>query len=281
MKLVSVIASIFLVASVSASQTTKTGSLDTLIISAEKHKIALNPNLKFNNVSIDFKKSLPNNWTGYVLNVDIDISGKQTNIKDIVYTNGTELVNMLYDLKTGKDYSNSMTPELTKAYYQEKFFIAGNKNAKNKMLVFSDPLCPICIDELPGLINKVNTSDNVALYYIHFPLTMHPTARIITKASILAKKQNIKDVDYKVYNGRFADYFDAYTEKDEQVALNTFNKIIGTKFTMKELNTKELNEELEEGIKLSKDAMISGTPTIYFNGEKDPTRVEYLTHLKK
>ncbi len=256
--------------------------IDDYVIKAEKSKVTNNPNLKLKKINISHKKKLDKQWTGYVVDVVINVNGSDQRVKDIVYTDGKKFVNNLYDLKTGQDFKDKMSVSLTKEFYNNKFLVYGSKKAKNKMVVFSDPLCPICVQYMPKMLNDVRyKSKNLALYYIPMPLNMHHTAKTIAKAAILAKHDGIKDVDYKIYTGRFSDFFDPYKEKNQQVALDTFNRIMGTKYKLSDLEKKFIKQEMELADKLALKAMVSGTPTVFYNGEKDKTRSKYLKTIKK
>jgi protein-disulfide isomerase len=174
-----------------------------------------------------------------------------------------------------------MYPKLTKKYFNKKYLIAGNVDAKHTIVLFSDPLCPICTGVVPEIIRDVKKHPSkIALYYIHMPLDMHPTARMLVKASILAQRQGIKDIDYKVYTANFDDSFDAYRERDKQKVLDIFNKKFNTKITMKQINAKELEDEVKYTLKLAEDALVNGTPTLFFDGEIDTMRDKYLQYIK-
>jgi hypothetical protein len=113
------------------------------------------------------------------------------------------------------------------------------------------------------------------------PLNMHPTDKTLSKASIIEEKQHIKNLHYKVYTAKFDKEFDPYTEKDNQKALDIFNKKFDTKITMKQINSKEIEDELKYNLKLSNEAMIQGTPTVFFDGEIDNMRNKYLKYIMK
>lgn len=255
--------------------------LDKLILSSEKQKLYRNKKINVHNVDIGLRKILPNNWVGYVFDIDLTANGRRFVAKDIVFTNGIEVTNNIKLLKQGLDYKRLMHPTLDKRYYDKKFLIAGNGNAKHKMVVFSDPLCPICVDVVPGIINRIKSNPkNVSLYYIHMPLKMHPTATTLVRASIVAKEQGIKDIDYKIYTAGFENDFDAYREKDQDKVLLIFNKKFGTSLTMEQISTKKLKKEEKLGLYLSDEAFVNGTPTVFFDGEIDITRSKYLEYLK-
>jgi hypothetical protein len=256
-------------------------TIEEKLLKFEKNRISRNRQLKLKDIKLFFKKDLKNGWTGYVFNVNVNIKGKDVDAKDIIFSNGEMISPDLINLKTNINFKRLMYPKLTAKYYDEKFLIAGDFNAPHKMVVFSDPLCPNCIDTVPELIKDVNKNPKtIALFYIHMPLDIHPTAKTLTKAMILAHKKNIKDVEYKVYTANFEKDFDAYSQTDEKKVLGFFNKKLNTNFTLDDINSKEIVNELNLGLKLSQDAIIQGTPTVFFDDEIDPLRNKYLKYLK-
>jgi hypothetical protein len=237
---------------------------------------------ELNDVSIILKKDLQKDgWIGYTMNLDFTLKGQKLSQRDTLFSNG-ELISMeLINTKTKVSYKNLMYPTLGKEFFDEKHLIAGNPGAKNTLVVFSDPLCPICIDEIPYIMKKIiDNPKNVKLYYYHLPLKMHPTASTLAKASILAKEQGIKNVDFRVYKTNFpAKYNFDYGEEDHQKVLSFFNKEFGTNITMKQINDPRLDEILKYDEMMSEKAFVSGTPTVFFNGEYDMRRSEFEKHL--
>jgi len=257
-------------------------SIDDKLLKYEKHRVSRNPNIKINEVKLFLKKDLNmDGWSGYVYNINLTINGQKRDIKDIIFANKTFVTSDLRNIKTNQSMKKYMYPTLSFKYYDDKFLIAGNKDAKHKITIFSDPLCPICVETMPELIKAVKENpDELSLYYIHMPLDMHPTAKMIVKASILAKEQGVKDIDYKVYTAQFDNDFDPYEERDKEKVLKIFNKKFGTDITMSQINSKRLDEELKRSEKLSDDALIQGTPTIFFDGEIDSMRDKYKKYTK-
>ena len=237
---------------------------------------------KINSIDVVLKKDLQNDgWYGYVFNLDINIQGKQLIQKDTLFAKGNMIAPDLINTKTKRSFKDLMYPVLNKSYFSKEHLIAGNPNAKHSVVLFSDPLCPICIDEVPFIMkNIMKNPDNVALYYYHMPLDMHPTARTLSKASMIAKEQGVKDIDYKVYDKDFSNFYDAYKEKDHQKALNFFNKTFNTKITMKQINDKKWDDKLKHDLKMSENAFVNGTPTVFFDGVIDKSRMKYEAFLK-
>ena len=208
--------------------------------------------------------------------------------KDIVFTNGTEVVNQLQSLD-GVDYKRLMHPTLDKRYYDKKYLVAGDIDAKHKLVIFSEPLCPACVDVLPKYIKDViSNPKELSLYYIPMPLSMHHTARDFVKASLLAKVQGIENVTLKLYQATSKIYqsqplkpFDPYQEKDSQKALDLFNSAVGTNITLEDISKEYLEDEVKKSLKLADDAMVNGTSTIFFDGEVDIFRNKHIQYVNK
>jgi len=257
-------------------------NIDNTVTAYEKKRISRNSQIKLKSLKLFFKKDLKQNgWVGYVFDITINVKGKDINIKDMLFSNGTMIAPELISIKTKQSFKKMMYPKLSSKYYDEKYLIAGDKKAKHSIVIFSDPLCPICVETVPQIIKNIKKNPkNVALYYIEMPLDMHPTAKLIVKATLIAKKQGIKDIDYKVYTANFNKQFDPYKEKNKQKVLDIFNKKFNTKITMKQINSKDINKEIEHSSKLTNEALVQGTPTVFFDKEIDSMRNKYLKYLK-
>lgn len=256
---------------------------DQDIIEFEKNRISQNPNVKVNEITINTKKELPiSGWNGYILDVKAVVQDKEINAKDIIFSDGKYISLDLLDLKNGKSLKDFITPNLTAKYYDKKKLIAGNHNAKDKIVVFSDPLCPFCMDYVPDVIKYVNKhSDSIALYYYHFPLSrLHPAAEPLSKIMEVAKHKGIKDIELKVYEADWDKYF-TNKSTDEKKILEAFNKEFKTDIKLEEISKEEIKNTLKTDISLGDDVMVQGTPTIFVNGVKDTEKNKYETLGKK
>ena len=258
-------------------------SSDENVINFEQKRILQNPNVKIKNIKISTKKELPlKGWNGYILDVEATVQGKDINAKDILFSDGKYISLELIDSETGKSLKDLVTPNLTDNYHDKSKLIAGNHNAKDKIVIFSDPLCPFCKDYVPDVIKYVNkNSNNIALYYYHFPLmALHPAAAPLSKLIEIAKEKGIKDVEVKVYETDWEKYFDVKSV-DETKILEAFNKEFNTSIKLEEISSSTINAVLEKDISMGEEVMVSGTPTIFVNKVKDSTKLKYETLGKK
>ena len=258
-------------------------SMDENVLKFEKKSISQNPNVKLNSVNINVKKEVPlKGWYGYILDVNVDVKGKKINVKDIIFTDGRYITRDIIDSKNSKSLKSYVTPNLTSKYYDKSKLIAGNHNAKDKIVIFSDPLCPFCMDYVPEVINHVNkNNDSIALYYYHFPLLrIHPAAGPLSKMMEVAKTKGIKDIELKVYDADWDEYFTS-KERNEKKILKAFNKVFNTSITEDEISTIDLQDAMDKDMKMGEDVMVQGTPSIFINGSKDHSRSEYEKLGKK
>jgi len=259
--------------------------IDESILNYETKKVSSilkRRDIILNNVDILLKKDLKQNgWYGYTFNLTFTVQGKTLSQKDTLFTNGDLITSDLINSKTKSSFKDIMYPKLSKKFFDKEYFIAGNPKSKNTLVLFSDPLCPICVDEVPTIIkNVMDNPQNIALYYYSLPLPMHPTAAALSKASKIAHQMGIKDVQYKLYSANLGSLYKAYEEKDDQIALNHFNTLFKTNITVEQINSDKLNKKLQYQIDMSEEAFVNGTPTLFLNGEIDKTRTEYEKYLK-
>lgn len=256
---------------------------DNSVIEFEKSRVSQNPNVTIKEISINTKKEIPlAGWNGYILDVKVNVQGKDVNAKDILFSDGKYISLDLIDSTTGKSLKDLVTPNLTSNYHDKAKLIAGNHEAKDKIVIFSDPLCPYCIDYVPEVIKYVQkNSDSIALYYYHFPLlSIHPAAGTLVKLIDIAKHKGIKDAELKTYQIDWEKYFDVKST-DAKVILEAFNKEFKTDIKLDELSKAEITKTIDSDIAMAEEVMVQGTPTIFVNKVKDSTRLKYEDLGKK
>ena len=256
---------------------------DNTIIEFEKKRVSQNPNVQVNNVSINTKKELPiQGWSGYIMDVAVSIQGKEVKAKDILFSDGKYIALDLIDSESGKSLKDLVTPNLSENYHDKSKLIAGNHDAKNKIVIFSDPLCPFCIDYVPEVIKYVQkNSDDLALYYYHFPLLgIHAASGPLVKLIDIARHKGIKDAELKAYSVNWEKYFDSKSTDDKKI-LEAFNTELKTSIKLEELTAKNIEDAMQKDISMGEEVLVSGTPTIFINGIKDSSRMKYETLGKK
>ncbi|MDX1808974.1 MAG: thioredoxin domain-containing protein [Sulfurospirillaceae bacterium] len=250
-------------------------NLDQKVINFEKQRFMTHKNLTLTKVEIVKKAKVPyGEWYGYILSIQANVPGHgMVSGHDTIFSNGEIVAPELVNMKSGDSFKSLLSLKVTSAYYKPDHLIAGNINAKNKVVVFSDPLCPFCIKALPGIIKKAKDNPNkIALYYYQFPLlSIHPASDVVTKAMIVAKREGIKNVEAKIYNADLDKHL-SVSEKNRQKILDNVNKVLKTNITLKDISDASLNKEIRSDMKMGADVMVRGTPTIFVNGVKDTSR---------
>jgi thiol:disulfide interchange protein DsbC len=247
---------------------------DELVVKFAKKQFQRNPNVELTSLEIKERKGVPSmeGWHAYVLDIALIFQGKEVKINDIMFTDGNVVTQNFFDLNTLRSIRETVMPDAQEKHYNEQHFLAGNPKGKNKVIVFSDPLCPFCKDYVPDLIAhiKAYTSDT-ALYYYHYPIeTIHPQSVPIIKAIMVAQKQGVTEALDKAYEAEF-------TERGitAQESLDEFNKVVGTKITLDDISQPDIMEHYNFDLEVASDLMISGTPTVFVNGKRDNTKEMY------
>lgn len=252
-----------------------------------EYNIRQNRGYKLESIKFDKQTAIKDsgNWNTYSFDLVLTETSSNRQIKHNAqaYSNGRYLTNMMFDLKKNntlqqldrqeKENAQSLKFEMDKSYYNDKHLIIGDKNAKDKVVIFSDPLCPACISTIPTILKKAKEKKNIAVYYYDFPLNIHPAAFTISKAAIYAKEHKlVKDLEYKIYTANFQE-FNTNTQRfasmtDPQTILNAFNKKIGTNITLKQLNQASVQTTLDGDLLAGEKNEVRGTPTVILNGKK-------------
>jgi len=241
-------------------------------VTLKKMKIAYVKDLK------DYK-----GWKGYILSLELNVPGQVIKDSLKLFSNGQIISVELFKLENGMELSKILFPPLDKSFYNPKYIISGNKNAKHKIVVFSDPECPFCKEYVPDLLGAVKKypNDFVVYHYIYPLERIHPASKTLSLLTLLATKDGKKDVELKVYQKDFDDTVDYKNRKvNMKKLLLKFNKLFGTNYTKKDLENKQLLRELKDQIQMAEKVFVRGTPAVFFDGEYDYTRYKYEKFIK-
>jgi len=241
-------------------------------------KFSDNPQIKNIDVKVDTVIPLKDmkDWDAYIVDVKAILKAKPKEAikqKMIWFSNGQMITKDLINLKTGQNLVESVKPKFKDEYYRDENLIYGNKNAKHKIVIFSDPLCPFCKGFVPGALNNLKKDpDMFAVYYYHFPLTrIHPASATLVKAAVAAELKGVKDVVLTLYSVKVNP-----REKDVKKILTAFNKTMGTNITEADINSDVIKKRTKYDTTVVSDLMVGGTPTVYLDGEMDKTKKKYL-----
>jgi predicted DsbA family dithiol-disulfide isomerase len=243
-----------------------------------ENSLGKNPNISALNIKVLEKKPLqnPKDWDAFIINLSATVKqGKDERpiTQNMVYfAKGDVITSELIDMKTGDHLRNSIAPAFRDEYYDKAHLVSGTEKSKHKVVIFSDPQCPFCKNFVPEAINYMkNYPETFALYYYHLPLvSMHPAALQITKAAIAAELKGEKDIILKMYKTEIG-----AREQDEQKIVDAFNKAAGTKITVKEIHSEEVEKHSKHDLDVALSMMVNGTPTMFFDGKKDASKGQY------
>jgi protein-disulfide isomerase len=237
-----------------------------------------NPSIK--ELDVKIQQTIPlekvKGWSAYIVRVKATVKAKkgtrEVKQKMIWFSNGQTISPDLIDIKTGTSLKEDVSPSFELKYYKKENLIYGNADAKHRVAIFSDPLCPFCRNFVPKAIqNMKKDPKKFAIYYYHFPLpSLHPAAVELVKAAVAAELEGKKDVVLNLYKVKV----DA-KEKDINKILLAFNKTMNTNITESDLKSKAVLEHIKSDLNIAEALMVNGTPTIFFDDKLDKTKKKY------
>lgn len=245
-----------------------------------KRNVIKNRSVKIDSIEIIEQRKIDElkGWEALLTNVHITFNKEKMDIPEMMFVNGDTITPVLVNYKNGKNYRNEMRPDATDKYYNDAHHLMGNKDAKHKIIVFSDPQCPFCQDIVPKIFKAVKENpETFALYYYHLPLLrLHPVSGPLTKAMHIAQSKG----DIAAFEKFYKMKVDFKLTDLEKVAAE-IKKQTGFVVTKKELEDKKLHETMIAEEKMASKLMVSGTPTVYIDGKWDKRRDGYEKLLPK
>ncbi len=244
-----------------------------------KKNVVRNPQVKVNGIEVLETKTdarIPG-WKVLLTNMDLTYRGKDIKAPEMIFVKDGLATGQLSDLKTGKNFRDLIRPTVPASMYDDAHLLYGNKDAAHKIVVFSDPMCPFCRDTVPSLLKAAKEHpDQIALYYYHLPLMqIHPVSGILTKVMHHAQKEGKQDVIDKMYSIKLG-----FRETDMTKVLAKVKDHTGYSISA----TKVEDNATKAALKADEDAaarmMVSGTPTIYVDGQWDRSRVKYKKFIQ-
>jgi protein-disulfide isomerase len=171
----------------------------------------------------------------------------------------------IYNIKKNISMKTKMSAKPDESYYRESHREIGDINATNKIIVFSDPLCPACRNKIPRLIELAKGSPNkFSVYVYHFPLLhVHPSSEFLVKAMIFAKLKGI-DILPIVYSTQFPSDagLDSTLKKLNEELVSQGIKL---RISAKDINTADVLKNYNNDTRDAAKLFVSFTPSIYTN----------------
>lgn len=250
-----------------------------LLVKYVKRSVVKNPQVKVKGVTVLESKTderLPG-WTILLTTMDLEYQKKEIHAPEMMFVKDGLITGHLVNLKTGNDYRDEIKPSVPESYYDDAHLLFGNKDAEHKILIFSDPQCPFCQEIVPEIfkVSKENPA-KIAVYYYHLPLLrIHPVSDVLTRVMHVAQHEGRTDVVEKIYSLKIDP-----RETDMEKILAAVKSHTGYSVTAAQVDAKEVKAAMEADEMASSKMMVTGTPTIYIDGEWDKMRNGYKTLIK-
>ncbi|MFC2073379.1 DsbA family protein [Campylobacterota bacterium] len=244
-----------------------------------KKAVVKNPEVKVKGVTVIESKTdekLPG-WTILLTTMDLEYQKKEIHAPEIMFVKDGLVTGHLVDLATGNDYRDNIKPSVPQSYYNDAHLIFGNKDAEHKVLIFSDPQCPFCQEVVPAIFKASRENPTkIAVYYYHLPLLrIHPVSDILTRVMHVAQHEGKMDVVDKIYSLKINPRETNMTKVLSAVKTHTGYSITAAQIDREEVKEAMHADEIDAG-----KMMVSGTPTIYIDGEWDKIRDGYKKLIK-
>ncbi|MBN2824276.1 MAG: thioredoxin domain-containing protein [Campylobacterales bacterium] len=277
MSLMSKLLTATLIASVSLSAAVPT---EKELMKYVKRHVIKNRSVKINSIKVVEIKKVDElkGWEVLLTNISITVQDKEMDIPEMMFVNGDLITPVLMNHKNGKNYRNEIRPEIPQSYYDDAHLLMGDKDAKHKIVVFTDPMCPFCQEIMPEIFKAVKANPKTfALYYYHMPLLrLHPVSGPLTKAMHIAQEQG-KIAEFEKFYAMKIDF----KERNLDKIIPEIKKQTGLVVTKAQLEDKKLDEAMEADEKRATRLMITGTPTVYIDGKWDKMRDGYKKFIPK
>lgn len=244
-----------------------------------KKNVVKNPEVKVNGVTVlesKTVKALPG-WTVLLTTMDLTYQKKEIHAPETMFIKDGLITGHLVNLKTGKDYRNEIKPTVPASMYNDAHLLFGNKNAKHKVLIFSDPQCPFCQELVPEIFKAARENPTkLAVYYYHLPLLrIHPVSDVLTRVMHVAQHEGKADMVEKIYSLKIDP-----REKNVTKILAAVKKHANYVVTPAQIDAKKVKAAIKADADAAGRMMVSGTPTIYLDGQWDKMRNGYEKLIK-
>jgi len=272
MSLMSKLLTSTLVATIALSANTSVD--DKVLLNYISRNIVKNPQVEVKGIKVLEKKThkdIPG-WDVYLTTMQLKFQKKDIDAPEMIFVKDGLATGHLVNLKTGRDYRNEIKPTVPESLYDDAHLLFGGKNAKHKILIFSDPQCPFCQEVVPEIFAAAKKSpDLMAVYYYHLPLKrIHPVSGTLTAIMHAAQSEGKFDVVEKIYTLKINP-----GETDVKKIIAAVKKHTGYVISEEKIKSKEVVDALKADEKAAGRMMVSGTPTVYIDGQWDKMRNGY------
>jgi protein-disulfide isomerase len=155
--------------------------------------------------------------------------------------------------------------------YRVKGNLLGVEDADVVIELYSDYVCPLCYINNIMLDQAVKEFSNIKVIHYNYPFdklcnsyldfNMHPGACYMSKVALAAEKQgNYWEMSSLLYENK--------PKKQEAVLKLVEDLGLDKEQFIEDMNSQEINIELEKSIKRAVELDIDATPTMYINGDQ-------------
>ncbi|KIM03304.1 MAG: hypothetical protein KN64_12565 [Sulfurovum sp. AS07-7] len=217
-------------------------------------------------------------WVVLFVNMKLQYNNQMITAPETFFVRDNVITPLVFDLDKNLNLRDEIKPTIKDELYNKEHLVAGNSDAKHKILVFSDPQCPFCQEVVPDLLKSARENpDILSVYYYHLPLEqIHPVSVTLTKIMEFAQKSGKMDMLEKIYALQIDPAL-----SDETAIINEVKKQVGFSVTAAQINTKDIIDALKNDKDIANKTMVTGTPTIYIDGKIDKLREGYKDLITK
>lgn len=211
-------------------------------------------------------------WEVLFVNMKLQYNNQMITAPETFFVRDNVITPLVFDLDKNVNLREEIKPTIKDELYNKEHLVAGNADAKHKILVFSDPQCPFCQEVIPDLLKSARENPStIGVYYYHLPLEqIHPVSVTLVKIMEFAQKSGKLGMLEKIY----ALQIDPATT-DEETIIKEVKKQVGFSVTSAQINTKNIIETLKNDKDTANKTMVTGTPTVYIDGKIDKLREGY------
>ncbi|OQX49885.1 MAG: hypothetical protein B5M46_03010 [Epsilonproteobacteria bacterium 4484_20] len=272
MSLMSKLLTSTLIATIALSASTQVDN--KVLLNYIKRNVVKNPQVDVKGIKVIEKKThkdIPG-WDIYLTLMQLKFQNKNIDAPEMIFVKDGLATGHLVNLKTGRDYREEIKPTVPENLYDDAHLLMGDKNAKHKILIFSDPQCPFCQEVVPEIFEASKKNPKLmAVYYYHLPLMrIHPVSGILTRIMHVAQTEGRTDVVEKIYSLKIDP-----RETDMKKVIAAVKKHTGYDITEAKIKSREVTGSMEKDEKAAARMMVSGTPTVYIDGQWDKMRNGY------
>jgi thiol:disulfide interchange protein DsbC len=217
-------------------------------------------------------------WEVLFVNMKLQYNNQMITAPETFFVRDNVITPLVFDMDKNINYRDDIKPTIKDTLYNKEHLVAGNADAKHKILLFSDPQCPFCQEVVPDLLKAARQNPTVlSVYYYHLPLEqIHPVSVTLVKIMEFAEKAGKMDLLEKVYSLQI----DPATT-DEATIIDEVKKQLGFSVTSAQINTQDIITALQNDKDTASKTMVNGTPTIYIDGKIDKLREGYKDLIAK